>query len=610
MRFKNVISFLNILAFFSFLTENNLNSTVNNDFKLVVNASLKPKKKVTDPDEYVIDSQSEFGVTITTNSVFGSQQSIIADIPESEHFTVTSKQIYQQIKIINGQVEQEENLVLKFIPQSEGSFSIGPITVKRGNVEKKFPPFKVTTVDNKKNHPVIAEINLEKGNTLFVWEPSTLIVKIYFLNNLARNLSISEFNIPDFDVKKIDEKRSSEIIDNTRYEIFEIHYSITPLKTGEFDIPAIQIDFEKSSGNGSQRSNFVSPGDEAMNFFMNLASLSWTAASIRSNRIKTTVLELPQTNQPVDGIGNFFKLTGQVLGNGLFMLHEPIIYSLTIEGDSCLSAKAPKLKMPRGVKYYFSKEEVVNSNKQKSDKKIFEYILQSEFAGKIVLPKQQFYFFNTTNREYETLFSEELQIEVVGSNVEENQKENVEPIVIKEKGQSKVPSDNLDYQYLSAVSIFASKNQIPSTIFWLLIILIFVLIIILKTKELIQGYYRKQSSLKFAMSQLRKIVATENYQKMYDVILEYFVINIDAKFDEITFDLVHDLLMKKISLLVEKNPLLKDDLLENSQAFFTILILCQEIKFGRKKLSFAERQDLLDKVKTQMYWLDKIFKNK
>lgn len=135
--------------------------------------------------------------------------------------------------------------------------------------------------------------------------------------------------------------------------------------------------------------------------------------SVRSNSVQLTVKELPVSDLPTDGIGQFFSLTLSC-DKRTVELNEPFPVRLAITGTGNFGAMpAPELCVPDNMNVFDATSSFTpQGSDQGTGTKTFEYLLQIEEPGTHHIPAQSFSYYNTTTGQHETVRSQALIVEV------------------------------------------------------------------------------------------------------------------------------------------------------------------------------------------------------
>ena len=202
------------------------------------------------------------------------------------------------------------------------------------------------------------------------------------------------FYLVDRDVSKLGAEE--KYIDGVRYQHKVLsRRALFPLKVGEFDLGPIEVEVATSS----------SP------FF---------PASSRTLRADPPVIKVSQLppQAPTDfhatNVGRF-SLSAQVDSRKV-NLNQPVTFTLQVSGSGNIQNLRPP-ELPALDKFkVFDPTVDVQVNKHSSQvrgAKSFEYVLLPLSSGKLTIPALSFSFFDTQKKEYQTLKTDPIDLEVI-----------------------------------------------------------------------------------------------------------------------------------------------------------------------------------------------------
>lgn len=230
-------------------------------------------------------------------------------------------------------------------------------------------------------------------------------IRFYFREDLPlTNLQHPVFSGDGFTAVPLDEpKQDGQLIDGVPYRVFTFRSAITPVKTGEIEIPAVTM-------NGNVVVSSAPRGLDPFfdQFFQNfpMPGMGRTEQIEVSADGKTlTVLPLPKEGRPAnyEGAVGQFTLQSSVApssaGPG-----EPVTLSVEISGRGNFDAiSAPRLTDADGWRTYapkekFAKDDAVGS----AGTKTFEFKMVAR-TDQTATPGAEFSFFDPLKKEYVTL---------------------------------------------------------------------------------------------------------------------------------------------------------------------------------------------------------------
>lgn len=256
---------------------------------------------------------------------------------------------------VNGQYSAVTIYSYQIIGWKQGSYTLGPyeVKVKKDKVMTNAVTLQVNSVNSvgKSSTSQIPDdsspfgdklfMEMELGKTrLFLGEKIPLKIRVYY-----SELNIDEMSYPVIDqtafifeqMNKPSQRKTT--INGRSYQVVEFSTSISPLRTGQFELGPAQLNCSiliKQQG-----------GDL---FFSRFRKYS---LELKSNQVKLDVLPLPP-GEPVNFSGGIGQFQIQVSGQPTEVLQgEPVTLRLTVTGNGNLQAvNAPQLKKVDGLKVY------------------------------------------------------------------------------------------------------------------------------------------------------------------------------------------------------------------------------------------------------------------
>ncbi len=341
-----------------------------------------------------------------------------------------------------------------------------------------------------------------------------------------------------------------ENVNGKIYEVGLLKQSILfPQKTGKLTIDPYQVQLVVQEKAGRVRNFFGQLVDQYRN----------VSKSLKSSSKTITVLPLPG-NQPDNFsgvVGRDMKLSATVDKNKL-KTDEGISLTIKLSGNGNLNLiNDLNLKFPPAFEPYKPKikENINQTTGGSSGSKTFDYFLLAREAGKFKIPPVSFSYFDTESGTYKTLSSEEFNIEVEkGSGNSE--------IVTNEGAQNDVVALKNDIRYIKkgpgnlhkTGEIFAASNLFYS--FYLLGLLIFALIVILKRKSIRENAnaakMRNKQAGKISKKRLQKANQylqtkdkTAFYKELLSAVWGYLGDKLGLGAEQMTKDKIREVLTEK-----------------------------------------------------------------
>ena len=481
---------------------------------------------------------------------------------------------------INGKRSFSKTYSYFLSPQLKGKIKILQATVKiSGEIYKTSPLIvEVTSAVDKPNDPnnidYIADENIHlvaeiSNSNPYLNEGITILYKLYYRNPITIS-DVQELESPKFSdfwnhiikIPKITVERGT--YKNEPYnEVVWRKVVLYPQKTGKLVLEPLSLNL--SVGIPTQKRDFF-----GSKIYRQVQKTTTTGKNI------INVKALPEKNKP----DNFTGAVGQfdfdvVLSKKSLKASESFQAKVKVNGKGNLKLfKLPKIVVPNSLELYEPEYKenikVLLSGMKGSIED--SYTIVPQFQGKYPIPEISFSFFDPIKKEYKTLNSFELIVDVFDgpSNLNDYNK-------ISRSEKKEFNNDN-SFNFIELSTKFSSikKEQFWNTsLFWLLFSLPLILIILLIIlKEVFLNRKENQRSLiqrrneklarKFLGSAKREI---NNYQNFYEVLERALHNYLKAKLlietTEFSKNKIVNLLVKKNVDLIYANEYV--DLLENCE---------------------------------------------
>ena len=481
---------------------------------------------------------------------------------------------------INGKRSFSKTYSYFLSPQLKGKIKILQATVKiSGEIYKTSPLIvEVTSAVDKPNDPnnidYIADENIHlvaeiSNSNPYLNEGITILYKLYYRNPITIS-DVQELESPKFSdfwnhiikIPKITVERGT--YKNEPYnEVVWRKVVLYPQKTGKLVLEPLSLNL--SVGIPTQKRDFF-----GSKIYRQVQKTTTTGKNI------INVKALPEKNKP----DNFTGAVGQfdfnvVLSKNSLKASESFQAKVKVNGKGNLKLfKLPKIVVPNTLELYEPEYKenikVLLSGMKGSIED--SYTIVPQFQGKYPIPEISFSFFDPIKKEYKTLNSFELIVDVFDgpSNLNDYNK-------ISRSEKKEFNNDN-SFNFIELSTKFSSikKEQFWNTsLFWLLFSLPLILIILLIIlKEVFLNRKENQKSLiqrrneklarKFLGSAKREI---NNYQNFYEVLERALHNYLKAKLlietTEFSKNKIVNLLVKKNVDLIYANEYV--DLLENCE---------------------------------------------
>ena len=481
---------------------------------------------------------------------------------------------------INGKRSFSKTYSYFLSPQLKGKIKILQATVKiSGEIYKTSPLIvEVTSAVDKPNDPnnidYIADENIHlvaeiSNSNPYLNEGITILYKLYYRNPITIS-DVQELESPKFSdfwnhiikIPKITVERGT-YKDEPYNEVVWRKVVLYPQKTGKLVLEPLSLNL--SVGIPTQKRDFF-----GSKIYRQVQKTTTTGKNI------INVKALPEKNKP----DNFTGAVGQfdfdvVLSKKSLKASESFQAKVKVNGKGNLKLfKLPKIVVPNTLELYEPEYKenikVLLSGMKGSIED--SYTIVPQFQGKYPIPEISFSYFDPIKKEYKTLNSFELIVDVFDgpSNLNDYNK-------ISRSEKKEFNNDN-SFNFIELSTKFSSikKEQFWNTsLFWLLFSLPLILIILLIIlKEVFLNRKENQKSLiqrrneklarKFLGSAKREI---NNYQNFYEVLERALHNYLKAKLlietTEFSKNKIVNLLVKKNVDLIYANEYV--DLLENCE---------------------------------------------
>ena len=224
---------------------------------------------------YALPAQALFDATVN-QSIVGSHETFELNLrtdvdsasapdlaPLSEDFEILGTRQNRQIRIINGQTESWRDWIITLMPKQTGDLMIPSLALG----SERSQPINISVrndIDDgsgSSTSPVfiLAEVNSEE---VYVQQEIVFTLQILYRVQLYDDSRLTPLTIEDAIVKQLGETRKFDtIIENTRYKVFELIFSIHPQQAGLLQIPSLTFNGVAADGRDPFAGSFFStPG--------------------------------------------------------------------------------------------------------------------------------------------------------------------------------------------------------------------------------------------------------------------------------------------------------------------------------------------------------------
>ncbi len=477
---------------------------------------------------------------VLTIRIKGAADTSSPEISSRGNFDVLSQGFAPSMRVVNGVVSVSKEYTYILAPRATGKFQIGPITVKSNGQEYKTGPLEVTVTQrtlyqlpplpkgapfpgmpnqnpalpalpsnpsgqaspaNRKDVFATAEVD---NSTPYVGQQILYQFRVYTNKNMANG----KFELPDFkdfQAEEIQKGRSFvQEMGGGKYQVNEFSIILIPKIPGQqvIEPTTIKGDVEEMDDLSSA---FSDP------FFTMRHSIA-KPRILKTQEVNVQVRELP-ANAPSGFkglVGNFRLESGistQALSTG-----ETATLTLKLSGDGNFQdAQLAETFQLAGAKIYEDKPSVdLQKNLSGlSGTKSFGFAIVPEVPGRLKIPSLSIVYFDPKKETYETLRSQEVEIQVTPS----TQQENLAKIQATQQGGKIVDALAED---IASIHRGPLHQQTLSPYFFKTMILVFTLppivtaltLLIRRRRRWVSengDYLRKKQALSHAIGEIRKM---------------------------------------------------------------------------------------------------------
>jgi hypothetical protein len=484
-------------------------------------------------------------------------------------------------QIINGTINSSKTTSFSYYVSalSEGELTIPAATIKIEGKKIQSQPIKITVIKadpNKKNGFQISDnVKLKvEVNRRNVYQGEQVLVnyKLFSKINLS-DISVSQFpNLNGFWNEEIETSSRSNVqnIDGVNYRVWEISKSIlTPQKSGDLKIDPMKMNItvQLKSQNRS--------GD-IFGMFNNYKNV---VEEIQSKSITIKVKDLPPSPpNSFNGAVGEFKLKAKT-DKKITDANTAINYEIELSGSGNLHLidNIP-VNFPDDFEVFDpeKKDKLFTTKNSIKGKLIFNHLIIPRFQGEYKIPTQEFSFFNTRTKKYQTLKTQAIEIDVNKGSSQKN---------IIASSEQLLEENDKSLRTIKTKSEFKLMNSKKwHQKWWYIILIILPILLTLATgvhrvyikiidKNPIDKKYRK--SLKIAQKRLKKaekFLKTDEKQHFYEEIEKSLLNYFSQKFNTETADLSKE----KISEIFKNRQIDKDVL----SKYISILEDCEYCRYS------------------------------
>jgi len=373
-----------------------------------------------------------FTIEITGNAS-SIPEIVLPNLPGFESYSSGTTQNYS---IVNGRTSVSKSYSFSLLPTRAGKLSIPrltieidgkeyntkriDITVKQGTSRSNLRNSNTRQGRSRSNQSPTRQLDADdlfiatsvSKDTVYVNEQVTLSFKFYQAEgvDVMQNPDYQPPRKTGFWVEDLPPRKTGyKVLKNRRYHVTEIFTGLFPTNSGEQTIGEAKLTLMVRE---PRRNDPFSVFD---NNFFGLSGRGRTA-SLKSDPISIVTLPLPKEGQPEDFGGAVGKYTIKTwVDNKKVEVNEPITLQLRISGTGNIkSIASPEIPELSDFRTYQSgdSENTTKTNYRIAGSKTFEHVFIPKRAGTYLLPAVSFSFFNPEMKQYQTVSSESIQLEI------------------------------------------------------------------------------------------------------------------------------------------------------------------------------------------------------
>lgn len=370
-----------------------------------------------DKDKVTMDDRILLTLTVT-----GVQNPRAPQLPKMERFAIASSGTSSQFNIVNGAMFASKSFNYVLIPESPGTYTIGPATFTHEGQEYKTKPIEIQvlasgqaparTEDKQKElelgDRIFVEVKVDKDE-VYINEQVTMTFRLYRADLALDDLQYTPPVTKNFVEEAVGKQQNyREVINGVVYDIIELKTALFPVSSGEVEISPAKLKCSILVRSQRRRPKRESPfgdlfGDSFFDdpFFDRYVKYP---VELQSKPVKIRVKPLPAEGRPAEFKGAVGAFTMDVsLKPTRVKVGEPITLTMRVVGEGNISGvNPPEIPGLKDFRAYEPESKVNLSQKgeQIRGEKIFERVLVPERAGKQEIAKVVFPYFDPKTGRY------------------------------------------------------------------------------------------------------------------------------------------------------------------------------------------------------------------
>ncbi len=380
----------------------------------------------------------------------------------------------QSSTYVNGKMTEKYIFTYVGVANKKGRLELGPVFAQDSTgktIVSEKVIIQVTDIQEYEHtgkEPYILDVTFEQKK-IYVGQKLNINLRFCYLARFE-NLAIENIAIEDVDFGAQDKewKNSKVTFAGKVYSCKEMTFEVYPKKVGILIIP-------------SCKASFIQEQSQDIGLF-SLFGFS-NSKVIESFPKQIEVLPLPEySNGKVDAIGQFDLVEFQV-ANKKAQVGEGIVAKMIVHGEGNFAVMHhPEFNTPSGIHFYEGNSSI------ESDKKIFEWILQSDNPGVFTIEPQIFVYFDPIDEKYKKISTKPVQLTINGKAIKADKDEDIIVVDVSPEKEEINFEDNDQQEDLSQVEkkqvyYSAEKFYKPESSqllqYWIKMIFIVLLLLIL-----------------------------------------------------------------------------------------------------------------------------------
>ena len=356
-------------------------------------------------------------------------------VPDIEGFRMYGRSTSSQVSIVGGAMTSTNSYIYQLLPQKEGRFTIGAITVNVAGEEHRTDPIEIEVVSGSvvprgrgnRSSPfgsmsprsrrtpslsdgdVYLKAEVSKSS---VYQGEQIIVTYRLYSRyvplgpqIEDDPPLTGFWVEEIDLDDGDTAKR-QTIDGEPYLVFPLKRRILfPTKTGELEVPSLTLSTAFRLTSSDPFDSFFSRGSSPI--------------VVRSSPVKLDVKALPAAGRPrafTGAVGNYEL--GAELNRGEVEAGDAVTLTLSISGRGNLrTIESPSLPDTTGFRTFDPKtdETIRASSRGLEGSKQWEYVLVPESGGTKEIGPWSFHYFDPDAGKYVAATAGPLTLRVSGS---------------------------------------------------------------------------------------------------------------------------------------------------------------------------------------------------